>query len=180
MKLILSPRDAAQKLELNDVEAFFTEGPTLGVVFSDGRRRNYPLVHLWWFGTDAPIAENRTKPVVPLAQIHEMVDSKLASGTEDRTVINSYTPFGDLVFTQVTADEMESLIRNDEWTSGPYYGSPWVFGTLKMGTRVGYDRRLGTNYANAAVADAWASKTHLVQRMTDHYCRQDQADRPKS
>lgn len=96
---------------------------------------------------------------------------------EGRTIINSYEPFGKLEFTRVTADEMEQLIRNDKWTSGPYYGAPWVFGTLKEGTRVGYDRRLGTNYANAAVADAWASKTHLVQRMTDKYVRQDQADR---
>jgi hypothetical protein len=92
-----------------------------------------------------------------------------------RTVINSYQPFGEKTFTEVTADEMERLIRHDEWSDGPFYGSPFVFGTLSMGTRVAYDRRRGTNAANAAVADAWAKKTDLTERLTNKYANSDLA-----
>jgi hypothetical protein len=92
-----------------------------------------------------------------------------------RTVINSYEPFGQESFTEVTADEMEQLIRRDEWSEGPHYGNPFVFGVLKIGTRVAYDRRMGTNRANAAVADAWAKKTGLTDRMTNKYAHSDLA-----
>ena len=61
MKLILSPKDNGNKLVLRFVETFMLEGPTLGVVFKDGSRRNYPLCHLWWYGPDV-INEARTKP----------------------------------------------------------------------------------------------------------------------
>ncbi len=62
MKLILSPKDNANKLLLEQVEAFFLEGQTLGVVFKDGSRRNYPLEHIWWYGTPATNRQ-RTKPL---------------------------------------------------------------------------------------------------------------------
>lgn len=63
MDLILSPKDNGNKMLLKDVETFMPEGPTLGVVFADGRRRNYPLEHIWWYGPQAVAAETRTKPV---------------------------------------------------------------------------------------------------------------------
>jgi hypothetical protein len=61
MKLVISPKDNGNKLVLEDVETFMPEGPTLGVVFTDGVRRNYPLVHIWWYG---PLHADpyRTKP----------------------------------------------------------------------------------------------------------------------
>ena len=49
MELILSPKDTVNKLTLSDVSSFAIEGPTLLVVFEDGRTRNYPLVHLWYY-----------------------------------------------------------------------------------------------------------------------------------
>lgn len=49
MKLILSPKDNINKITLNDVATFTIEGPTLLVVFEDGRTRNYPLTHLWYY-----------------------------------------------------------------------------------------------------------------------------------
>ena len=63
MKLILSPKDNCNKMEF-EVETFFLEGDTLGVVMPDGTRRNYPLIHLWWYGTDKDsVNENRTRPL---------------------------------------------------------------------------------------------------------------------
>lgn len=49
MDLILSPKDNLGKMILTDVDAFAVEGPTLLVVFKDGKTRNYPLVHLWYY-----------------------------------------------------------------------------------------------------------------------------------
>jgi len=49
MVLILSPKDSLPKLILENVESFAQEGNTLLVVFEDGRARNYPLVHLWYY-----------------------------------------------------------------------------------------------------------------------------------
>lgn len=63
MNLIISPRDSCNKIILKDVEAFMPEAETLGVVFTDGRRRNYPLRHIWWYGPEKINNENRTKPI---------------------------------------------------------------------------------------------------------------------
>lgn len=49
MELILSPKDNLGKIVLEDVKAFAVEGPTLLVVWEDGKTRNYPLVHLWYY-----------------------------------------------------------------------------------------------------------------------------------
>lgn len=49
MKLILSPKDNLGKMVLKDVEGFALEGETLLVVFKNGRTRNYPLMHLWYY-----------------------------------------------------------------------------------------------------------------------------------
>ena len=46
MKLILSPKDNLGKMTLKDVQGFAVEGPTLLVVFENGRTRNYPMEHL--------------------------------------------------------------------------------------------------------------------------------------
>ncbi len=62
MNLTISPRDSSNKLILKNVEAFMPESETLGVVFQDGTRRNYPLRHIWWYGSDK-INEERTKPI---------------------------------------------------------------------------------------------------------------------
>lgn len=60
MDLILSPKDNVNKITLHDVEVFALEGPTLLVVFTDGRARNYPLVHLWYYQSQQP--EKRSRP----------------------------------------------------------------------------------------------------------------------
>ena len=52
MNLILSPKDNLCKLKLECVEAFAIEGVTLLVIFDDGRTRNYPLQHLWYYQSD--------------------------------------------------------------------------------------------------------------------------------
>jgi len=62
MELILSPKDNVNKMVLCDVETFCLEGSCLLVVFEDGRSRNYPLVHLWYYESIIPSGENRTKP----------------------------------------------------------------------------------------------------------------------
>ncbi len=49
MKLILSPKDNLGKMILKDVEVFCLEGETLLVVWKDGKTRNYPLMHLWYY-----------------------------------------------------------------------------------------------------------------------------------
>lgn len=48
-KLIISPKDTTQKLELTDVQYVTQEGNTLLVVFTDGRTRNYPFDHIWYW-----------------------------------------------------------------------------------------------------------------------------------
>lgn len=59
MKLILSPKDNINKIEL-EVETFAQEGRTLLVVFSDGRARSYPMEHLWYWQTE--ISDTRSRP----------------------------------------------------------------------------------------------------------------------
>lgn len=60
MKLILSPKDNINKLTLQNVETFAIEGNTLLVIFTDGRSRNYPLQHLWYY--ESEVAEKRSRP----------------------------------------------------------------------------------------------------------------------
>lgn len=62
MKLILSPKDNINKMELENVETFCQEGRTLLVVFKDGHSRNYPMQHLWYWKSYVPAGEDRTKP----------------------------------------------------------------------------------------------------------------------
>jgi hypothetical protein len=49
MTITLSPKDNLNKVTLNGVDTFALEGETLLVVFVDGRTRNYPLTHLWYY-----------------------------------------------------------------------------------------------------------------------------------
>lgn len=49
MKLVISPKDNLGKMVLKKVQTFAVEGPTLLVVFKDGRTRNYPMEHLWYY-----------------------------------------------------------------------------------------------------------------------------------
>ena len=51
MKLILSPKDNLGKITLKGVSGFALEGETLLVIFKDGSTRNYPLMHLWYYGS---------------------------------------------------------------------------------------------------------------------------------
>ena len=62
MNLILSPKDNINKLTVKNVETFALEGNTLLVVFEDGRTRNYPLFHLWYYEATVPAGENRSRP----------------------------------------------------------------------------------------------------------------------
>lgn len=49
MQMVLSPKDNLNKIILDAVSTFALEGETLLVVFEDGRTRNYPLIHLWYY-----------------------------------------------------------------------------------------------------------------------------------
>lgn len=60
MKLILSPKDNLNKIELENVQTFCLEGETLCVIFEDGRTRNYPLYHLWYY--ESHVDNHRTAP----------------------------------------------------------------------------------------------------------------------
>ena len=62
MDLILSPKDNLGKIHLKHVTAFSLEGDTLLVVFEDGRTRNYPLIHLWYYESHTEF--HRTEPLV--------------------------------------------------------------------------------------------------------------------
>jgi len=59
MNLILSPKDNINKITLENVETFALEGNTLLVVFIDGRTRNYPLIHLWYYQAQAKTERSR-------------------------------------------------------------------------------------------------------------------------
>lgn len=63
MKLVLSPKDNINKIEL-EVETFAQEGSTLLVIFPDGRCRNYPMQHLWYWESEVPAGKLRSKPPV--------------------------------------------------------------------------------------------------------------------
>lgn len=62
MKLRLSPKDNLGKMDLDNVSAFALEGDTLLVVFEDGRTRNYPLIHLWYY--ESHVDYHKTLPLV--------------------------------------------------------------------------------------------------------------------
>lgn len=64
MKLILSPKDNINKIEL-EVETFAQEGQTLLVIFPDGRARSYPMEHLWYWEGQVPSGLARSKPPEP-------------------------------------------------------------------------------------------------------------------
>ena len=49
MDIYLSPKDNLNKIKLTDVETFAQEGKTLLIVFKNGRTRNYPLEHIWYY-----------------------------------------------------------------------------------------------------------------------------------
>ena len=61
MKLILSPIDTMSKIEL-DIETYMCGVECLFVVFKNGRVRQYPFRHLWYWETEVPSGENRSKP----------------------------------------------------------------------------------------------------------------------
>ena len=61
MKLLLSPKDNVGKMVLDDVQSFALEGETLLIVFSNGRTRNYPLIHLWYY--ESHVAYHKTEPL---------------------------------------------------------------------------------------------------------------------
>jgi hypothetical protein len=61
MKLIISPKDNINKLEL-EVETFAQEGRTLLVIFADGRARSFPMEHLWYWEGQVPSGAARSKP----------------------------------------------------------------------------------------------------------------------
>lgn len=60
-KLILSPKDNLGKVILSDVATFALEGATLLVVFKNGRTRNYPLTHLWYY--ESHVDFHKTDPL---------------------------------------------------------------------------------------------------------------------
>lgn len=62
MKLTLSPKDTLIKTTLERVQSFALEGETLLVVFEDGRTRNFPLMHLWYY--ESHVNYHRTKALV--------------------------------------------------------------------------------------------------------------------
>jgi len=62
MKLILSPKDNINKIELENVETYCLEGETLLVIFKDGRARSYPMIHLWYWQGQVPSGNARSKP----------------------------------------------------------------------------------------------------------------------
>ena len=64
MKLVLSPRDNINKLELLNVETFCNTAGILVVVFTDGRARSYPTEHLWYWETVIEAGDGRSKPPV--------------------------------------------------------------------------------------------------------------------
>jgi len=61
-EIILSPKDNINKTCLKNVETFTLEGNTLLVVFQDGKTRNYPLMHLWYYEAQVPSGDKRSKP----------------------------------------------------------------------------------------------------------------------
>jgi len=67
MKLILSPKDNLGKMILDGVAAFALEGDTLLVVFENGRTRNYPLIHLWYY--ESHVDYHKTAPLVQSDEI---------------------------------------------------------------------------------------------------------------
>ena len=63
MDLIISPKDNINKIVLKEVETFVLEGSTLLVVYEDGRTRNFPLIHIWYYEAVVPSGSKRSKPL---------------------------------------------------------------------------------------------------------------------
>jgi hypothetical protein len=70
MDLILSPKDNVNKLALTGVETFALEGCTLLVVFADGRTRNFPLIHLWYYESRVSASRSRPQPADSIMAAH--------------------------------------------------------------------------------------------------------------
>ena len=62
MKLLLSPKDNLGKMVLENVHSFSLEGNTLLIVFENGRTRNYPLIHLWYY--ESHVNYHKTEPLI--------------------------------------------------------------------------------------------------------------------
>lgn len=61
MQLLLSPKDNLGKIILEDVYTYALEGETLLVIFEDGSTRNYPLQHLWYYGSHTKYHNKKLK-----------------------------------------------------------------------------------------------------------------------
>jgi hypothetical protein len=48
-KIVISPKDTTKKITLENVTYVTQEGNTLLVVFEDGKTRNYPFEHIWYW-----------------------------------------------------------------------------------------------------------------------------------
>lgn len=62
MKLIISPKDNLNEIELDDVSTFAIQGNTLLVVFENGRTRNYPMEHIWYY--ESHVDYHKKEPLV--------------------------------------------------------------------------------------------------------------------
>lgn len=76
MKLILSPKDNLGKMTLENVQGFALEGETLLVVFENGRTRNYPLQHLWYY--ESHVDYHKTRPLVDSEPADEPIKVRTA------------------------------------------------------------------------------------------------------
>ena len=96
MNLTIAHRDSPlDESYLRDVSTFVVEGQELIVLFNDGRRRNYPLANLRWYG-EVTSDEHNTRfvgmmdPAEPLSPLDFIIDG------DDAHEYNHPTPTKEL------------------------------------------------------------------------------------
>lgn len=54
MRVKIKSKDTTCPVYYDNVVSFFQEGQTLALLFEDGKVRNFPMIHLWYYETEMP------------------------------------------------------------------------------------------------------------------------------
>jgi len=53
-------KDTTTPVFYENVKSHFLEGPTLALLFNDGKVRNFPLIHIWYYETKQEREKTKT------------------------------------------------------------------------------------------------------------------------
>lgn len=54
MTVKIKLKDTTTPVYYENVLSHFLEGPTLALLFKNGKVRNFPMVHIWYYETEQP------------------------------------------------------------------------------------------------------------------------------